>query len=187
MGNIEESGSGRRSRRTRLPRVRAARIAVALIIVIAACERAPSTARAGDRSAPVVAFDSGRVSIETATDTVGLDVELAESAEQQTHGLMERTRLDEDAGMLFVFSAPRDASSGFWMFRTRIPLDIAYIDENDRIVSIRTMQPCESPNPQLCRTYPADAAYVNALEVNAGYFERHGISVGDRVVRLGTN
>lgn len=157
----------------------------ALVAGAAACDREPGGA--DELAEPVVAFDTASVRIETATDTFQLRVELAESAEQRTHGLMERDNLAPDAGMLFLFTSPQEASNAFYMFRVRIPLDIAYIDENARIVSIRTMQPCDSPNPQLCRTYPAGAAFSSVLEVNAGYFAEHGIDVGDRVVRSGAS
>lgn len=160
--------------------------AAALAILVAggaaACDRASDGT--GEPADPVVAFDTASVRIETAADTLQLRVEIAESTEQITHGMMERDDLAPDAGMLFIFPAPQEPSHAFYMFRTRIPLDIAYIDETGRIVSIRTMQPCDSPNPQLCPKYPAGAEFSSVLEVNAGYFAEHGVDVGDRVVRL---
>lgn len=160
---------------------RSVTLITALAMAATACDRARDDA--GAPAEPVIAFDTASVRIETAADTFHLHVELAESAEQRTHGLMERDRLEPDAGMLFLFTSPQAPSSGFWMFRTRIPLDIAYIDENGRIASIRSMQPCRSPNPDLCRNYAAGVSYSSALEVNSGYFAERGIDVGDRVVR----
>jgi uncharacterized membrane protein (UPF0127 family) len=151
------------------------------IAAMFACNRAPDAADTTPPM-PVVAFDTGRVRIETATDTITFTVELAENDEQRTHGLMERPQLAEDAGMVFLYNQPQDASAGFWMFRTLIPLDIAFFDSTGRIVSILSMEPCASPNPGVCRTYPAGAAYSGALEVNAGTFAKHGIRVGDRIV-----
>lgn len=149
----------------------------------AACDREPETEDVP--SAPVVEFDTASVRIETAADTFHLHVELAESAAQRTHGMMEHDPLAPDAGMLFLFTSPQPPSNGFYMFRTRSPLDIAFIDENGRIAAIRTMEPCDSPNPQTCPSYAAGVSFSSALEVNAGYFSQHGINIGDRIIHVG--
>lgn len=133
--------------------------------------------------APLV-FETGLVRIETPRDTVTVTVELAESQAQQIHGLMERHTLLADRGMLFVYDEPQDPDRSFFMFRTRIPLDIAFVETDGRIGNIRTMAPCPSPNPAVCRRYEAEVPFVMALEVNAGFFERHGIGVGERLVRV---
>jgi uncharacterized protein len=100
-----------------------------------------------------------------------LDVELAETAAEQTKGLRFRQTLAENAGMLFVFPAPQRVS--FWMKDASIPLSIAFIQANGKIVQIRPMQPYdETPAPSLSN------AIVYALLVNQGWFERHGISAG---------
>ena len=134
---------------------------------------------------PPIRFDSTRVAIHTAADTIILRVEVARSEEEQRHGLMERTSLPPDAGMLFVYDAPRDSLSGFWMFRTRIPLDIAFIDSTGAIVSIQSMQPCASPDPRWCKGYVAGVSYQSALEVNRGFFLERGIGVGSKVEIIG--
>lgn len=110
-----------------------------------------------------------------------LDVEVAETTAQRQRGLMGREYLPETRGMLFRFESEQPAGNAFWMYRTLIPLDIAYIDGEGRIVAINTMQPCESEAPRECPTYPAGTAYYSALEVNAGYFAERGIQVGDCV------
>ncbi|NLC21771.1 MAG: DUF192 domain-containing protein, partial [Halomonadaceae bacterium] len=71
-----------------------------------------------------------------------LQVELAQTAAERRKGLMERDSLDPDAGMLFVYQTLQPPQSGFWMYRTRIPLDIAFIDDQGRIAALYTMQPC---------------------------------------------
>lgn len=110
-----------------------------------------------------------------------LDVEVAETTAQRQRGLMGREQLPETRGMLFRFESEQPAGNAFWMYRTLIPLDIAYINDEGRIVAINTMQPCESDTPRECPTYPAGHAYYSALEVNAGYFAERGIQVGDCV------
>lgn len=132
--------------------------------------------------APPVAFDSGTVLLKTDSDTLELSVEIARTNQQRSYGLMEREHLDEDAGMLFVYPNQQDGDVGFWMFRTLIPLDIAFIDREGKIVAIRQMEPCPSPNPQVCPIYSPGKPYLTALEVNRGYFADRNIDVGDRVV-----
>jgi uncharacterized membrane protein (UPF0127 family) len=100
-----------------------------------------------------------------------LEVELAEAAAQQAKGLRFRQTLPEDAGMLFIFPSPRRLS--FSMKDASIPLSIAYIQPDGKIVQIRPMQPYdETPVTSL------SDAVTYALLVNQGWFQRHGISAG---------
>jgi uncharacterized protein len=130
---------------------------------------------------PPVAFDTARAVIETAEGAVRLTVELASTGDQRAYGLMERPSLPAEHGMLFTYPEPQEAGSGFWMFRTLIPLDIAFLDEGGEILAIMEMEPCESPNARLCPVYSPGLPYVAALEVNRGFFGRRGVRVGDRV------
>lgn len=132
---------------------------------------------------PVVAFKREQICLASASDTIPLTIEIAATRAQQTHGLMEREQLPADAGMLFVYKEPQSADHGFWMFRTRIPLDIAFIGSEGEIRSIQPMSPCGSPDPAWCPSYPAGVEFSAALEVNQGFFRDQGIEVGDRVLR----
>ena len=136
----------------------------------------------GKQYRDVLPFDTARVRIASAADTLTLIVEIAESREQQTLGLMERQALAGDAGMLFVYPAVQPESAGFWMFRTRIPLDVAFVDDSGVIRSVRQMEPCASTLAAGCPTYEPGVPYRAALEVNRGYFLRNGIGVGDRIL-----
>lgn len=136
---------------------------------------------------PLVAFDTTRVRIETDGDTIPLTVELAETDAQRQYGLMERGALPADGGMLFLYPEPQDSTRGFWMYRTLIPLDIAFLDGDGKILDIQTMRPCASPNPRTCRLYSPGVAFHGGLEMNAGWFEGHGVEVDDRVVRPGAD
>jgi len=133
-----------------------------------------------------VQFGSGTVVLKGGADSVVVPVEVAEREDQRAFGLMDRDRLGVDSGMVFLYHTPQDASAGFWMYRTRIPLDIAFYDLNGRIVTIRQMSPCTSPDPNVCTreaaNYRPDSPYVGALEVNSGFFRTHGIDVGDTVI-----
>lgn len=133
------------------------------------------------RDNPVVPLDTGTVFIESGGDSFQLSVEIAETPNQRQIGLMERQEMPEEEGMIFLHYEESDGSAGFWMFRTRIPLDIAYLDRDGTIVSIREMEPCASQYITGCPTYAAGAPFWGALEVNAGYFASRGIGVGDRV------
>lgn len=110
-----------------------------------------------------------------------LQVELAVTQAERERGLMDRTELAEDAGMLFLYRRVQPAYTGFWMFRTRIPLDIAFLDAGGTILAIARMEPCPHVVPRACPTYPAGVPYSAALEVNRGWFAARGIVPGDRV------
>ncbi len=102
-----------------------------------------------------------------------VEVEIADERAEQQRGLMERTELAEDAGMLFVFE--RDEPRSFWMRNTLIPLSIAYIAESGRIVDIQDMQPLDETS------HPSAEPARYALEVNQGFFAERGIEAGDEV------
>lgn len=129
-----------------------------------------------------VAFDTARVSVIGGGDTSRLLVEVARTSEQRGFGLMVRPELDPGSGMIFLYDSIQPDSAGFWMWRTRMPLDIAYMDSTGQIVSIRQMAPCESPYASDCPEYNPGVPYRSALEVNRGWFEEQGFGVGDRVV-----
>ena len=154
---------------------------VAIALLAVACDRGTEDTGAATTYTGLGHFDSAGVQIITAADTANLKVEVAKTPEQHQLGLMERTKMPDDHGMIFVYDTPQDTLGGFWMYRTRIPLDIAFIDPGGSIVTIHTMQPCVSPNAQLCPSYRPTAPYLHVLEVNAGYFARHGVELGDTV------
>lgn len=112
---------------------------------------------------------------------VPITLEIAKSSDERSRGLMGREELAADAGMLFVYASQRRADHGFWMYRTLIPLDIAYLDRQGFIRSIRQMVPCTSDDGRHCPTYRAGVPFYMALEMNRGYFESHGIGLGNRL------
>ena len=137
-------------------------------------------------AAPLITFDTSRVRVVSKTDTIPLFVELARTSAEKTMGLMERTSLADTAGMLFIYDAMQPANAGFWMFRTKIPLDIAFVDSAGVIKSIRNMVPCTTATAVNCPTYEPGAPYRAALEVNAGFFAKRKVAVGDRVLLADT-
>ena len=101
-------------------------------------------------------------------------VEIADDTNEMARGLMGRTALAEDSGMLFVYPEERELS--FWMRNTLIPLSIAYMDSGGRIVDIQDMKPLDDEEPHYTSAEPAQYA----LEVNRGFFDERGVEVGDR-------
>mgnify|MGYP005842288973 CR=1 FL=1 len=110
-----------------------------------------------------------------------ISLEVATSTAERSRGLMEREALAPNAGMLFVYSNQRRADHSFWMYRTLISLDIAYMDRDGTIRAIRQMAPCPSDQGKDCPRYPAGVPFHLALEMNQGYFENRGFEVGDRL------
>jgi uncharacterized protein len=137
-------------------------------------------------AAPIMTFDTAHVRIVSRTDTIPLLVELARSNAERTMGLMERTRMADTAGMLFIYDGMQPANAGFWMFRTKIPLDIAFVDSAGVIRSIRNMVPCTTATAANCPTYEPGVQYRAALEVNAGFFQNRKVAIGDRVLLADT-
>lgn len=103
-----------------------------------------------------------------------LVVELAATPQSRACGLSNRLILDKNHGMLFVY--PQPGMRTFWMKDTRIPLSIAFLDRTMTIIHMAVMLP-----DQTDEKYPSRLPAQFALEVNRGWFERHGIGVGDRV------
>jgi uncharacterized membrane protein (UPF0127 family) len=143
-------------------------VLVLIALSLAACSD-PAGPDAGTR-------ERARVVIESEDDTIRVDVEVADDERERLTGLMGRTSLPPDAGMAFVF--PESASRSFWMKNTFIPLSIAFWDEAGSIVAILDMEPCTEDD---CPSYDPGVDFVGALEVNQGFFEEHGIEIGDRV------
>ena len=154
-------------------------LAASLGAVTLACTPEPADDDAYDR---VMSYDTTSARLARGSDTLQLRLELALTGEQKTMGLMERRQLADDAGMLFVYDSTQAADAGFWMYRTRIPLDIAFLDSAGVIRSIRSMVPCPTTIAEGCPTYAPGTPYRYALEVNAGYFARNAVGLGHTLV-----
>ncbi len=104
---------------------------------------------------------------------VRIQAEVARTPQNRSQGLMQRTHLCADCGMLFVFSqADRHA---FWMKNTPLPLSIAFIAADGTILNIEDMQ----PNTTDHHTAQGDALY--ALEMNRGWFIQRGVKSGHKI------
>ncbi|MCS6996966.1 MAG: DUF192 domain-containing protein [Casimicrobiaceae bacterium] len=102
-----------------------------------------------------------------------LKAEVAADPQSRSIGLMNRFSLAPDHGMLFVFPEPQPLA--FWMKNTYVPLSIAFIDAEGRILNIEDMKPHdETP-------VPSKGPALYALEMKQGWFRAHGIGPGQRV------
>ncbi len=116
----------------------------------------------------------------TFTNGKKLTVEVADTFNSRYKGLMDRTELPEDEGMLFVFPQPQKLS--FWMKNTYIPLSIAYLNKDKKIKEIYHMSPQSllEREPSL-EHYPSHCLCQYAIEVNQDWFKKNKIKIGDKV------
>ena len=155
-----------------------ARIAALLAaFLLAGCRAEPASnaaeAPAAARTSPA-GLDLVLLTIDSGGRRHAFTVEVARTAEQQEHGLMERRALAPDAGMLFPFDPPRPAS--FWMRNTLIPLDMVFIRPDGKIARIAVNTKPYSDAP--ISSYEPVAA---VLEVAGGRTVQLGIKANDRV------
>lgn len=103
------------------------------------------------------------------SDTVVAEV--ARTTEEREQGLMFRDEVPQGTGMLFVFVD--EAIRSFWMRNTYVPLDVAWMNAELRIVDIQQME------PETTTLHEGDAPAMFALEVPMGWYAAHGVRVGD--------
>lgn len=118
-------------------------------------------------------------SLKTAELRIGehtLTTELALTANERSIGLMYRESMDEYQAMLFVYDDR--AQRCFWMLNTLIPLTLAFLDDQGTVLQLADMA------PQTTTSHCSNQPVRFALEVNQGWFKRHGVGVGDRVEGL---
>ncbi len=121
---------------------------------------------------PLVTLRVGKASLET---------QIAASPAQQETGLMYRTSLGDNSGMIFLLGNPARAT--FWMKNTLIPLSVAFIDKNGVILEIHDMSPAQPnlPDAQIPVTRSVSDQVAYALETNIHWFALNGIKPGDKI------
>lgn len=122
----------------------------------------------------------GTVAAAPATRHVSLEgqrftVELATTSAQWERGLMFRTHLAADHGMLFIY--PDAQVRNYWMKNTLIPLDILFFDAQRRLINVSADTPPCKADP--CPIYPSAAPAEYVLELNSGAARKLGIKAGD--------
>ncbi|MBS0482641.1 MAG: DUF192 domain-containing protein [Proteobacteria bacterium] len=149
-----------------------------LALLLTACspgsgEAAPQSTQASPAVHPTSGLPVIPLTVTHAGKKHAFRVELASTGQQQAMGLMFRTQMGADEGMIFPMDPPRTAS--FWMRNTVIPLDIIFIGTDGRILNIADAKPYdETP-------LPSAGVVKGVLELNAGRTRELGIVAGDVV------
>lgn len=128
-----------------------------------------AVAVAQEASFPVVSLTAGMHVVKA---------EVARTDAQRAQGLMFREKLPGNAGMVFVFDTP--AAQCMWMKNTPLPLSVAFIDADGKVVNIEDMQPHTLDSH--CSTKGVPVRY--ALEMNQGWFRQRHIQPGTRIGNL---
>lgn len=100
-------------------------------------------------------------------------IEVADEDREHQIGMMHRDSNPANHGMIFIF--PDEQPRGFWMRNTRIPLDILYINQSGKVVSIKPAQPLDE------RTIPSDGPAKYVIELNLGRAAAIGLKAGDTI------
>ena len=166
--------SDRQSGRTWKSALPHALLALLFWALVPACQKPVSTAAppsAGPAEAPAGQPQPKLPSIKLWIGTNEFQAELATTQEQWNKGMMFRTEMQENEGMLFLMPRPHRAS--FWMRNTLLPLSCAYLDSEGTILELHDMRPLDET--------PIEAAtdqvqYV--LETRQGWFQRHRVKPG---------
>ncbi|HEY0878541.1 MAG TPA: DUF192 domain-containing protein [Zeimonas sp.] len=153
----------------RIPFARALALAFAGVALFAPQEHAiaqDDAARFPQPKLPVIRIQAGIHVIRA---------ELADTGRTREIGLMGRESLGPNEGMLFVFERP--AVHCFWMRNTPLPLSVAFIDDDGHVVDLAKMPPRSDDS------HCPSRAVRFALEMEQGWFARHGIAVGARLLQ----
>ena len=110
-------------------------------------------------------------------DPVTVRLEVAADPATRARGLMGREEVPPGTGMVFLY--PRDVAEAFWMKNTLVPLSIAFVAADGRVVSVAEMTPCKA-DP--CPSYAPAGPYRYAVELASGSFADAGVGPGSRVV-----
>lgn len=109
---------------------------------------------------------------------VTISAEIADTPQKRQQGLMNRTKLNKNTGMLFVFEDQE--THPFWMKNTLLPLDIIWIDDNYKVVHVeQNVPPC--PTQESCPVYRPQQKAKYVLELNAGFAKEFGVRINDTV------
>lgn len=154
------------------PAARVAALAVLTVLAFGSCR--PSSPLA---SKAATAPEPARQPSVTLPDGTVITVEVALTPEDQAQGLMFRSSLPVNTGMVFVFDEVRPQS--FWMKNCHFPLDMIYTRSDGTVVDvIENVPPCRA-DP--CPSYPSRAPADTVFEVNAGVARAHKVEVGSKL------
>lgn len=136
-------------------------------VFLAACSGATA-------APPPLNWEKGTLTVETRSGVHEFDVEIADEPDERERGLMYRTEMAPDAGMIFEYNAPQVIT--IWMKNTVLPLDIVYVNELGIVTSV-----APDAVPYSLDIISSKTAVVAAIEFNAGTAMRIGLAPGDTV------
>lgn len=146
---------------TLLKKLLTASVAVFGFSAIAACQQSGNS---------LASTTPARQQLNLLTPLSNVQLEIARTPAEQQLGLMNRTSMPENSGMLFVFDTAKPVC--FWMKNTLIPLTIGFIDENG------ILQQTEDMARESINHHCATSNVKYAIEMNQGWFKKHHIEVG---------
>ncbi|TDJ55159.1 MAG: DUF192 domain-containing protein [Ignavibacteria bacterium] len=119
----------------------------------------------------------------TFTDSLGttkikIDLEIADNEYERQLGLMNRKSMEENQGMLFIFQYERMQS--FWMRNTLIPLDMMFVNKDNKIITIH-----KNTKTLSAQSYPSTGPAKYVVEVIGGFTDKYKIEVGDKIFWMG--
>ncbi len=150
----------------RLGRIGVKRAAIAALLLLSFVNLNPSQ---GEDT-----FKRALLKIQTKSGPVSLDVEVADTEPKREHGLMFRTELAGNQGMIFLFDEEQPIT--MWMKNTYIPLDMVFIGSDWRIVHIAT-----DTEPLSTDHIPSVQPALRVLEIAGGQAKKLGLAIGDTV------
>lgn len=132
----------------------------------------------------LILFQSGSCSANQGFPRVELDlkgklyqIEIADTNERKSQGLMYRRAIGRNAGMLFPYDAP--VNLNIWMKNTLIPLAVIWLDEQARVIDKKILQPCRTPD---CPSFGPGQLSMYVLELHPSELDR--FSIGDQLATI---
>lgn len=117
--------------------------------------------------------NNGYRQVNITLNNITVVADIAATNDQRTKGLSVKDTLDEDEGMLFVFSTSREHS--FWMKNMKFPIDIIWISEHHEVVHVEhSLEQCEPDLP--CPAYMPKRNSLYVLETVAGFAQKYNIT-----------
>jgi uncharacterized membrane protein (UPF0127 family) len=144
------------------------------LLLLAACRE--------EEPPPFVAlfpYDTAYVTVRGDGASARLLVEIAETQEKKELGLGLRPSLDRGSGLLFPYDSAQPETAGYYMWRMRIPIDLAYLDSAGTVVRLFSLEePCDAIYRQACPVTVPGVPYWSVLETNLGWFAENGLGEG---------
>jgi uncharacterized membrane protein (UPF0127 family) len=154
--------------------VKCAMLCVIAIVLVFTQPKSESAGGGAGTADPAIKVPTVRIG-----DNV-VKVEIASTPQEIEFGLMKRTSLPDDHGMIFLFHPAHHVQ--FWMYNCLMSLDMLFIKDGKVIRMAENVPPCTSKNPEECPKYPDKPIEVTeVLEVQPGYAKKHHVKEGDKV------